>query len=90
MAQGRKTGGRVKGSVNKTTATIKEAITSVYEALQAKSAKPHGHFQDWAESEPTEFYKLASKLLPLQITGDPSAPITHRIELTGPSDDSKA
>ena len=70
MALGMKTGGRVAGTPNKTTATMKAAIESVYQALQEKSGKPHGHFLEWAEDNETEFYKLASKLIPLQLAGD--------------------
>lgn len=58
--------GRVKGVPNKSTATMKAAIQSVYEDLQKGSGKPHGHFLEWATKEPTEFYKLASKLIPIQ------------------------
>ena len=59
--------GRVKGVPNKTTVTIKAAMLAVYEDLQAESGKEHGHFQAWAKENPTEYYKLAAKLLPLQV-----------------------
>ena len=49
---------------------MKAAIQSVYDRLQEKSGDPHGHFLAWAEEQPTEFYKLASKLLPIQLSGD--------------------
>lgn len=73
MAAGHKTGGRQKGSVNKTTALMKDAITAVYADLQdsvEESDNPNAHFFEWAKSNETEFYKLASKLLPLQINGE--------------------
>jgi hypothetical protein len=35
---------------------------------------------NWAESEPTEFYKLAAKLIPLQISGDDGGPIRIVVE----------
>lgn len=35
---------------------------------------------DWAKSEPTEFYKLAAKLIPTEITGNPKAPLVLRVE----------
>lgn len=78
-----KLGGRQKGTPNKTTATMKTAIMSVYERLQAGTGDPHGHFLKWAEDTPTEFYKLASKLLPIQLAGDEENPLTvvGRIEL---------
>lgn len=67
--------GRPKGMPNKTTATMKQAIAAVYEKLQRdharkqKGANDHGHFAEWAEKHPTDFYKIAAKLLPLQIGG---------------------
>lgn len=74
-----KTGGRVKGTPNKATATIKEAITSVYADLQATAGKEHGHFLAWAKDAPTEFYRLAAKLIPVQVGGDPDNPVVHEI-----------
>lgn len=73
------TGGSRKGVPNKASSTMKAAIQSVYDALQAGSGKPHGHFQAWAEEQPTEFYKLASKLIPVQLTGEDGGPIKHEI-----------
>jgi hypothetical protein len=70
--------GRPKGMPNKTTSTMKEAIAAVYEKLQRDKAKEdgdhtetHAHFANWAKDHPTEFYRIAAKLLPLQLsTGD--------------------
>lgn len=62
--------GRPKGLQNKTTSTMKQAIAAVYDALQKGQKVEHGHFIEWAKKHPTEFYKIASKLLPLQISGD--------------------
>lgn len=83
MARGRKTGGREAGTPNKTTASMKAAIQSVYDKLQDAAGGDHGHFLAWAQGEPTEFYKLASKLLPIQVGGDADNPIRHvmRVEL---------
>lgn len=69
--------GRPKGVPNKSTATMKAAIQSVYDKLQAERGGDHGHFLEWAKEEPTEFYKLAAKLIPVQteITGRDGAAI---------------
>jgi len=75
MAAGRKTGGRQKGTPNKTTASMKAAIQSVYDKLQDGSGGDHAHFFNWAKTEPTEFYKLAAKLLPIQVAGDEENPL---------------
>ena len=81
MAKGRKTGGRQKGSPNKTTAVIKDAITTVYADLQAETGKDHGHFFTWAKDNATEFYKLAAKLIPIQVAGDPDNPLRTITEI---------
>lgn len=79
--------GRKKGVPNKTTAAIKTAIMAVYEALQEGEEEPHGHFLNWARETPTEFYKLASKLLPLQLTGDDGDPLSMTVDVSNLSPD---
>ena len=59
--------GRPKGAANRTTVAMKDAITSVYADLQSETGKDNGHFLDWAKSNPTEFYKIASKLIPVNV-----------------------
>lgn len=68
-ADGQKTGGRKKGTPNKTTALAKEAIESAFEHLQTKSNAQHRRdFKSWAEDNPSDFYKLLlPKLLPVQL-----------------------
>lgn len=68
--------GRPKGVPNKSTATMKAAIQSVYDRLQEKHGEPHGHFLEWAEGEPTEFYKLAAKLIPIQLGDEDGGGLT--------------
>ena len=76
-----KSGGRKKGSLNKSTIAIREAVLSVFADLQAKTGEEHGHFLGWAEKNPTDFYKLSARLLPHQVTGEDSGPVITRIEL---------
>ncbi len=78
-----KTGGRTKGTPNKTTVAIREAVLSVFADLQAEAGSENGHFLGWARDKPTDFYRLASRLLPLQVTGDDGGPVVTRIELVG-------
>ena len=65
--------GRARGSLNKTTVVMKEAILSVYADLQAigrgeeREGGAHAHYLHWAQENPTEFYKQAARLLPLQV-----------------------
>lgn len=67
--------GRPKGSKNRMP-IFKEAVVEVFEQLQAENpGRANGHFFNWAFANPTEFYKLASKLIPLQLTGENGGPI---------------
>lgn len=65
MAKGIKTGGRKRGTQNKFTRSVKEAFEAAFKSMQEK---PHIKLEDWGESNPTEFYKLASKLIPSEVT----------------------
>jgi hypothetical protein len=78
-----KTGGRKKGSLNKTTVAMKDAMLSVYADLQAEAGGGNGHFLDWARGNSTDFYRLAARLLPLQVSGEGGGPVVTRIELVG-------
>lgn len=67
MTKGReKTGGRAKGVQNKTTRLVKEVFSDVFTELQTD---PKSKLLVWAKKNPTEFYKLASKLIPTEIAG---------------------
>ena len=66
---GRPGPGRPKGSANKTTVAMRNAISAVFEDLQAehKGEGRFPHFFEWAKANPTEFYRMASRQLPMQI-----------------------
>lgn len=79
MAVGKKYGGRKKGTPNKTTTSVKEALSMCYDDLGGRDA-----LKMWAVNEPTEFYKLWSKMLPQEVKseisgkdGAPLAPIMN-------------
>jgi hypothetical protein len=59
-----KTGGRVAGSINKLTKTVKEKVLEVFNELQDDQT---ANMLNWAKNEPTEFYKIAAKLIPADI-----------------------
>lgn len=61
---GNKTGGRQKGVPNKLTATVKDVFTSVFNKLQED---PEAKLEIWGKENPTDFYKLCSKLIPTAI-----------------------
>jgi len=73
MATGFKSGGREKGTPNKVTASIKSAFFLAFQDLGGWPA-----LSKWAQDDPknlTEFYKLASKLIPTEISGIDGGPI---------------
>ena len=71
MAKRKKTGGRVAGTPNKTTASMKENIERCFDELGGTS-----HMVQWARANPSEFYtRLLVRLLPKQI--DIAASIEH-------------
>lgn len=56
--------GRKEGSINKLTKTVKERVLEVFNELQEDS---EANLLSWAKTEPTEFYKIAAKLIPHDI-----------------------
>lgn len=60
----KKIGGKTKGTPNKLTTTFKELVVTTMEKLQDK---PKVNLEEWAEANPTEFYKIASKLIPTEV-----------------------
>ena len=56
--------GRRKGSKNKATQEIKQAF---YEAFHERGGV--GALLKWASQNETDFYKLAAKLIPVEIAG---------------------
>lgn len=82
MATGQKTGGRAKGTPNKTTALLKEAILGAAIATGSDGAGKDGlmgYCGYLAKSEPKAFAQLLGKVLPMQVTGEDGGPIkiTH-------------
>ena len=65
MAQGRKTGGRTKGTPNKTTAALKDMILTALD--KAGGVK---YLQRQADESPTAFLGLVGKVLPMTVSGD--------------------
>lgn len=62
MPKGAKYGGRVKGTPNKNTKDVREVIMRVFDGVGGIE-----HMKEWAKTNPTEFYKIYSKLLPRDI-----------------------
>jgi hypothetical protein len=66
--------GRKKGVPNKTTASVKEALSLAFQGLGGVP-----RLQVWATENPTEFYKLWSKMLPQEVVGEGGGPLTVRV-----------
>lgn len=80
--------GRAKGTPNKTTALLKDAI------LQAATDAGDvgglvGYLKKQALANPGPFMALLGKVLPTQVSGDSENPLSvvHRIELVAPGYD---
>lgn len=68
--------GKPKGAVNKTTRLVKEVFADVFNDLQDD---PKANLTKWAKANPTEFYKLASKLIPIQLGGTAENPLIFTV-----------
>lgn len=82
MALGRKTGGRAKGTPNRTTAEVKAAFEQAFDGIGGVE-----RFTKWANRNPELFYPLWSKLLPkdLHMSGD----VAGRIIIVRPGADAE-
>ena len=68
--------GRKKGSANKTTVKVREAMELAFEGIGGVPA-----LVEWAQKNQTEFYKLFAKLLPVQVEAsvDGKLEIDHKV-----------
>ncbi len=82
MAKRIKTGGRKKGTPNKTTALLKDAILKA--ATDAGDGDLSAYLLKQTNDNPVAFMGLLGKVLPMQVGGDPDNPLemVHKIERT--------
>lgn len=82
MAKGNKTGGRAKGTPNRTTAMLKDMILEAAELagkdMGGKGAVQYLRMQ--ATLNPGPFMSLLGRVLPTQLTGDPENPVHLKSE----------
>lgn len=74
--------GRPKGSVNKTTGLLRDAILKAAE--RAGGGDKDGlvkYLEKQAEKNPGPFMSLLGKVLPMQLTTDPDAPLQHIVKI---------
>lgn len=80
MAPGIKTGGRQKGTPNKHTALLKDAILKAAEQAGDKLGNEGlvSYLEHQATENPGPFLGLLGKVLPMQIAGDLAVTITTK------------
>ncbi len=67
---GERIGGRQKGTPNKTTKAVKDALSECFDKMGGVES-----LMKWGNDNPTEFYKLWVKMLPTEIKAEVSAEI---------------
>lgn len=70
--------GRPKGSPNKTTALLKDAILQAADKAGGKDGLI-GYLTTQATANPQSFMPLLGKVLPMQLTGDDGGPLVINI-----------
>lgn len=83
---GERRGGRAKGTPNKSTALLKDAILEAAE--DAHEGGMVGYLKYLAMNNTGAFASLLGKVLPLTLAGDPDAPLEHKH--TGATDAERA
>lgn len=78
IGKGKPGPGRPKGALNKTTLVAKEAIATAAEQLGG-TERLVAWAQENSKNEHAFWSSIYPKLLPLQVGGDPDAPLVHRI-----------
>jgi hypothetical protein len=62
---GQNTKGKPKGAINKVSRSVKEALTEAFDKMGGVPS-----LVKWGRLNQTDFYKLWTRLLPIQITGN--------------------
>ncbi|RVC78391.1 hypothetical protein EN745_19045 [Mesorhizobium sp. M4A.F.Ca.ET.022.05.2.1] len=84
--KGRKTGGRIAGTPNKVTASIKEAVTEAF-----RKAGGVDYLVKLAAEDPRTFCGLVGKVIPLQVDAKLDGPLTVQVlKLAGSDGDDPA
>lgn len=74
--------GKPHGATNKLTKTVKETVLSVFNELQDD---PKTDLKAFAKKYPRDFYNIAAKLIPTELTGTVKNVI--RVRIGGPEAD---
>ena len=74
-----KTGGRQRGTPNQVTGAFREAVLHVYKRLGG-----HAAFLAWARENPTEYYRIAARLIPVELRSEEDRTVRVIIEPAPP------
>ena len=74
-----KTGGRVAGVQNHLTTSFRDAIRLAYQRIGGDEA-----FAQWARENETEFYRIASRLIPAEMQADGGEKLILIVQRTAP------
>jgi len=78
--------GRKPGGMNRLNRTVKEAFEHAFHALQENKYNIPGiSLEDWAMKNPTEFYRMATKLIPTKLEGNLDAAVALTVVTGVPS-----
>jgi hypothetical protein len=70
-------GGRKPGSLNRLTRTVKECVLEAFNELQND---PQNKLIAFAKKNPKEFYQIAARLIPTELTGNVRQKIVVKID----------
>lgn len=65
-----KTGGRIKGTLNKSTLLMISVKDTVLKAFNEMQDDPEVNIVEWGKKNPKDFYNIASKLIPTEVTSN--------------------
>lgn len=70
--------GRPKGSANKLTASVKDAIANAFEEVGGQA-----YLVKIANTDPKTFCALLGKVIPVQLAGDGDNPVVIKVRIGG-------
>lgn len=77
-----KKGGRQKGVQNKITRTVKDTVLKVFNDLQSD---PKVKLSAFAKRYPRDFYTIAARLIPTELTGNINTKVTINVTSKKPA-----
>lgn len=69
--------GRPKGTANKFTRTVKDAVQAAFDSLQTDKK---ANLEAWGRENPTDFYRIAAKLIPAAVEAKVTGSVTVVID----------